>query len=286
MIQSQKFCISIFVAGLAIAFFCGTAALAQTDASDPRIQQAKDILLKGVASSNPDTRQQAVTAASLIGDHEQVVSKLSSMLETDKDVPVRITIVSTLGSFNDPNLAPILQKALKDPVPEVDLAAALALYSLKQPEGKDFLLEVLGGKAKTSSGFMSSTKRSMIRMVHTPSATLLGVMANQFALPGLGSGMQSAVGLTADPASSAQATVILALAKDSDPATWDAIVAGLEDKEWPIRAASCHAVALHNEPALREKLEPLLEDKKDQVRFRAAAAYLRLTLVAAKTQEK
>jgi HEAT repeat protein len=124
----------------------------------------------------------------------------------------------------------------------------------------------------------------MIRMVHTPSATLLGVMANQFALPGLGSGMQSAVGLTADPASSAQATVILALAKDSDPATWDAIVAGLDDKEWPIRAASCHAVAMHDEPALREKVVPLLEDKKDQVRFRAAAAYLRLTLVAAKSQ--
>lgn len=286
MIKLRKSLISAFVAGLAIALFGATAALAQTDASDPTVQQAKDTLLKGVASSNPDTRQQAVTAASLIGDHEQVVAKLSSMLESDKDVPVRITIVSTLGSFNNLDVIPPLQKALKDPVPEVDLAAALALYGLKQPDGNAFLLEVLGGKAKTSSGFMSSTKRSMVRMVHTPSTTLLGVMANQFALPGLGSGVQSAVGLTADPASSAQATVILALAKDTDQTTWDAIVAGLEDKEWPVRAATCHAVAMHDEPALREKLVPLLEDKKDQVRFRAAAAFLRLIVVAAKSQQK
>jgi HEAT repeat protein len=286
MSQYCKIRLGTLVAATAIAFTPFAPALAQTADPDPAIQQAKDILLKGVGSSNPDTRQQAVTAASLIGDHEQVVAKLSSMLENDKDVPVRITIVSTLGSFNDPDLAPILEKALKDPVPEVDLAAALALYSLKQPDGKAFLLEVLGGKAKTSSGFMSSTKRSMVRMVHTPSATLLGVMANQFALPGLGSGMQSAIGLTADPASSAQATVILALAKDPDPDVWDTITAGLQDKDWPIRAAACHAVALHDQPALREKIVPLLQDKKDQVRFRAAAAYLRLSLVAAEAGKK
>ena len=284
MSQSWKPGIRTLVAGLAISVLCGTATFAQTGASDPTIQRAKDILLKGVASGNPDTRQQAVMAASLIGDREQVISKLSSMLDTDKDVPVRITIVSTIGSFNNPDLAPILKKALRDPVPEVDLAAALALYSLKQPDGKAFLLDVLGGKEKTSSSFMSSTKRSMVRMVHTPSATLLGVVANQFALPGLGSGMESAVGLTADPASSTQATIVLALAKDTDPATWDVIIAGLDEKEWAVRAAACHAVAIHADPALREKLVPLLDDKKDQVRFRAAAAYLRLTLVAAKSQ--
>ena len=45
-------------------------------------------------------------------------------------------------------------------MPEVELAAAFALYGLKQPDGKAFLLDVLEGKQKTTSGFMSSEKRA------------------------------------------------------------------------------------------------------------------------------
>jgi HEAT repeat protein len=285
MIGSQRFRINFLAAGLALAFLCGSSAPAQTDAAAATIQQAKDILLKGVASGNPDTRQLAVMSASLIGDRSEVLTKLYSMLETDKDVPVKITIISTLGSFNNPEVVPALQKALKDSVPEVDLAAALALQGLKQPDGKAFLLDVLQGNQKTSSSFMSSQKRSLVRMVHTPTTTLLGIMANQFALPGLGSGMESALGLSADPASMAASSVIFALAKgDTDPATWDALEAALGDKEWATRAAAIHVVAMHNDPALRDKLVPLMDDKKQQVSFRAAAGYLRLTIIAQKSQ--
>jgi HEAT repeat protein len=207
------------------------------------------------------------------------------MLETDKDVPVKITIISTLGSFNNPAVVPSLQKALNDPVAEVDLAAALALYGLKQPDGKAFLLDVLQGNQKTTSSFMSSTKRSLVRMTHTPTTTFLGIVANQFALPGLGSGMESAVGLSADPASMAAASVIFALAKDQDdPTTWTALVAAMGDKEWATRAAAVHVVAVHNDPSLIEKFVPLMDDKKEQVSFRAAAGYLRLYIIAHKSQ--
>jgi HEAT repeat protein len=286
MIASAKLRMNFVVAGLAIAFLCGPAAPAQTDAAtDPTVQKAKDILLKGVASGNPDTRQLAVMAASLIGDRSEVLTRLYSMLETDKDVPVKITIISTLGSFNNPAVVPSLQKALKDPVPEVDLAAALALDGLKQPDGKAFLLDVLGGNQKTTSSFMSSTKRSLVRMTHTPTTTFLGIVANQFALPGLGSGMESAVGLSADPASMAAASVIFALAKDKDdPTTGAALEAAMGDKEWATRAAAVHVVAMHNDPSLIDKFVPLMDDKKEQVSFRAAAGYLRLYIIAHKAQ--
>src|SRR5580698_8020234 len=164
MIGSRNFRPKFFVAGLAIVFLCGPTAPAATGANDPNVQKAKDILLKGVASGNPDTRSLAVQSASLIGDRSEVLNKLYSMLETDKDVPTRITIISTLASFKNPAVIPALQKALKDPVPEVELAAAFALYSFKQPEGKAFLLDVLEGKQKTSSSFMSSEKRALGRM--------------------------------------------------------------------------------------------------------------------------
>jgi HEAT repeat protein len=285
MIGSTKVRLTFLVASLAIALFCAPTAPAQTGANDPNVQKAKDILLKGVASGNPDTRSLAVMSASLIGDRSEVLNKLYSMLETDKDVPTRITIISTLGSFKNPAVVPSLQKALKDPVPEVDLAAALALYGLNQPDGKAFLMDVLEGKQKTSSSFMSSEKRSLARMTHTPTTTFLGIVANQFALPGLGSGMESAVGLSADPASMASSSVIFTLARDQkDPNVWSALAAAMGDKEWATRAAAVHVVALHNDPSLMDKVAPLMDDKKEQVSFRAAAGYIRLYIIAHKSQ--
>jgi HEAT repeat protein len=285
MIGSHKFRMNSLVAALAISFFCAPPAPGQMGAGDPNVQKAKDILLKGVGSGNPDTRSLAVQSASLIGDRSEVLNKLYSMLETDKDVPTKITIIATLGSFKNPAVIPALQKALKDPVPEVELAAAFALYGFKQPEGKAFLLDVLEGKQKTTSSFMSSEKRALGRMTHTPTTALLGIVANEFTLPGLGSGMESAVGLSADPASMASASVIFTLAKDQkDPAVWDALTAALGDKEWATRAAAVHVIALHDDPALLGKIAPLMDDKKDQVSFRAAAGYIRLYIIAHKSQ--
>jgi HEAT repeat protein len=286
MIGSRKVRLNLVVASLATVFLCSPSApAAEADGGAPNVQKAKDLLLKGVASGNPDTRQLAVMAASLIGDRSEVLTKLYSMLETDKDVPVKITIISTLGSFNNPAVIPSLQKALKDPVPEVQLAAALALDGLKQPDGKAFLLDSLAGNQKTTSSFMSSEKRSLVRMTHTPTTTFLGIVANQFALPGLGSGMESAVGLSADPASMASSSVIFSLAKDkTDPAIWAALVPAMQDKEWATRAAAVHVVAMHDDPSLIDKFVPLMDDKKEQVSFRAAAGYLRLTIIAEKAQ--
>ena len=97
--------------------------------------------------------------------------------------------------------------------------------------------------------------------------------------------MESAVGLSADPASMASSSVIFSLAKDkSDPTVWAALVKALGDKEWATRAAAVHVVAMHNDPALINDLLPLMDDKKEQVSFRAAAGYLRLYIIAHKSQ--
>ena len=69
--------------------------------------------------------------------------------------------------------------------------------------------------------------------------------------------------------------------------TWSdgvALTAAMQDKEWATRAAAVHVVAMHNDPSLLDKFVPLMDDKKEQVSFRAAAGYIRLYIIAHKSQ--
>jgi hypothetical protein len=47
-----------------------------------------------------------------------------------------------------------------------------------------------------------------------------------------------------------------------------------------------HSISLRNDPALKKELEPLLQDRKESVRLRAAAGYLRLSAIEAGTRTK
>ena len=69
---------------------------------------------------------------------------------------------------------------------------------------------------------------------------------------------------------------LLLLVRESDPATKNAVQEGLADKDWSLRAAAVHLIAMHPYPQFQKDLVPLLDDRKDAVRFRAAAAYIRL----------
>jgi len=43
----------------------------------------------------------------------------------------------------------------------------------------------------------------------------------------------------------------------------------LADKDWSVRAAAAHAIAVRNNPALEKDLLPPFEDKNEAVRVRA-----------------
>jgi HEAT repeat protein len=68
----------------------------------------------------------------------------------------------------------------------------------------------------------------------------------------------------------------LLLANATDPATLAALKDALGDKEWSVRAAAVHALALRNDSRLQKDLAPLMDDDNQAVRLRAAAGYLRL----------
>jgi HEAT repeat protein len=115
--------------------------------------------------------------------------------------------------------------------------------------------------------------------MHTPKTMFLFALQTGAAfapVPGAGAGISSLQGILSDPSVSGRATAALLLGADKEPEVLQALEDALTDKDWSVRAAAVHAIALRNNPALEMDLVPLMEDRKEAVRVRAAAGYLRL----------
>jgi len=239
---------------------------------------ARGFLDSSLKDKNPDTRKQAVEALGLVSVREPYLTQLEMMLN-DKDLDVKLATITSLVDLKNRRTVPTLRKALDSDVPEVSFAAAKALWTLKDPEGREALISVLYGDEKTSSGFITKQKRQALRMLHTPKTMFMFALRSgaSFApVPGLGAGVSSLQGILSDPSVSGRAATALLLSTDPDPEVLHALENALGDKDWSVRAAAVHAIALRNDPALESSLVPLLEDKKEAVRVRAAAGYLRL----------
>jgi HEAT repeat protein len=244
-------------------------------------EHARDILEKALHDKNPDTRKQAAVALSLGGAREPFLSQLQALLD-DKDAETRLAAVSSLSELKTKQTTAALRKALNDDVPEVSFAAAKALFGQNDPAGKEALLSVLSGESKVASGFLSKQKREALRMVHTPKTMFMFAMKTGIGfapVPGLGEGISSMQGILSDPGVSGRAMAALLLGKERDEATRQALREALTDKDASVRAAAVHSLALRNDPALQTDLIPLMEEKKEGVRLRAAAGYLRLQLI-------
>lgn len=248
---------------------------------DATEEHCAELLRHGLEDKNPDTRKQAVVALSLAGQRGPLWGRLEEMLQ-DKDVEVRQAVVVSLGEVKNKTTTAALRKALEDEVPEVSFTAAKALWARNDPAGKQALLAVLAGETKTSSNFLSKQKREALRMMHTPRTTFLfavRVGVGFAPIPGLGEGVASMQSILTDSGVSGRASAALLMGNDKDPTVLEALKDALSDKDWSVRAAAVHSLSLRNDPALRKELKPRLEDDKEAVRMRAAAGYLRLSVI-------
>lgn len=243
--------------------------------------RARSLLENSLKDKNPDTRRHAVQSLGLVSPTEPYVSELEAMLE-DKDVEVRLATIASLVDLKSDRTISVLRRALDSDVPEVSFAAAKALWTLNEPSGREALISVLSGETRTTSGYFTRQKRDALRMLHTPKTMFMFVVktgAIFSPVPGVGAGISSLQGILSDPSVSGRAATALLLSNDESPGILQALEDSLADSDWSVRAAAVHAIAVRNDPALEADLVPLLDDKKEAVRVRAAAGYLRLEAI-------
>lgn len=225
-----------------------------------------------------DERRETALALSLVYAKDPAASLLDEMLR-DKDYLVRVAAVDTLGELNDKSRLGLLKTALSDDVPEVAFAAAKALYALKTPEGREALQSVYEGDLKAKSNYVKKEMMNSWRRLKSPKSAFLFTVQQGIGfvpVPGIGAGYNAMMGIFGDAEFSARAVSLLMLCGDRGKACNEMLGAAFSDEDWTVRAAAVHVAATRNLTALKGQLAVLLNDKKEKVRLRAAAGYLRM----------
>lgn len=245
-------------------------------------EQARTLLKEGMDSKDYTVRVEAITAAGMIGVHEQVVQQLEGFLH-DKDYQVRLAAIQALTDLEAPDsLEPLRQTLRQDPTPEVAFAAAKALEKMHDPEGTQALREIFDGKRKASAGTIRKEERGLTSQFHSLPAAMMFMVSRGIGyvpLPGVGEGFSAVTKLLRDPQFSDRAAVVLILGQDKNPAADDLLHQALKDEDWTVRAAAVQIIAHTARMKWRDQLPPLFEDKSHKVRFRAAGAFLHLALL-------
>ena len=237
------------------------------------IDKARSVLQDGLADKSSDKRVHAVRALSvLIGDAKAKTMAESALADDNADV--RLQAAVTLGELKDTAAVPKLKKALKDKEIKVVVAAANALYVLKDPAAYQVYYSLLTGGRKSSDGLVQSqldTLKDRKQIEKIAFETGIGF------LPFGGMGWEAWKAITQDDASPVKAAAAEKLATDPDPKSARALVDATSDKKWQVRAAAANAIAKRGDRRLRGAVIPLLLDDNDAVRCQGAAAVLRLS---------
>lgn len=240
--------------------------------------RARAVLEEGASEGEPESRR-AVAVAMSIANSQLFVDDLLAKLATDKDVLVREAALTTLGELGSRRNLAAVKAGLEDDVPEVVFAAARSYYKLDRVEGTRVLLSILEKETAAESGFMREKMRGVARRLKSPRSALLFGLQQSVGLvpiPGMGSGFSAVSAMLLDADLSPRALALTLASSNRSPEVRKAVLAALSDDDWSVRAAAVQTLAGWNEAASRRNLAPLIEDKNRKVRYRAAAAYLRL----------
>jgi len=156
-------------------------------------EHARAVLRQGAGDKDPAVRVEVGTALSLIAVKDPSSALLGELVR-DKDHLVRVAALGSIGELRDPRMAKAARAALEDDVPEVSFAAARTLFKLKQPEGRQALIEIVEKESKAKSGFFRAKIRDAWRHMKTPKSAVFFVVehgAGLVPLPGFGEGVSA-----------------------------------------------------------------------------------------------
>jgi HEAT repeat protein len=272
----------MIVARISFAALFLFALSARAQAPD-HIEEARNVLREGAESGEPRVRIQAIQATGLIGPNTILITRLEQFL-SDGNVDVRVAAVNALADLKSRSSIPRLENTLKnDTAPEVTFAAAKALYALDDPGGRAWLLDVYNGTEKATSDALHTQSRKIFNNFHSFESAGSFIVTQGIGyvpVPGVGAGFSAVTGLLSDPDLSPRAVALMLLSREKHPEIDILLKQALSDKDWSVRAASAQMIAYTARTGFREDLVPLLSDKNEKVRFRAAGAYLHLAILA------
>lgn len=264
----------------AILFVClALPADCQPSGDDDR---ARTLLTHALQAKNPDIRKEGVKALRLVATQEPYTTILESMMH-DSDVPVRLAAVEVLAGLKNERAVGSLKTGLTDAVPEVRFAAATALCKLQDADGRSYLLKIMSGQARPSSGMIAERLREARRMLETPQTLMVLALKQGIGfvpVPYLSTGYDVLHEVMSHGTGSSRATTALVLAKTQDAQVIAVLRVALHDKDCFVRAAAVQALALAADSGTKQDstalFVPLFNDKSRPVRLLAAAGYLRM----------
>lgn len=254
----------------ALAAFAGMSM--QVSAQTPE-QQTWSMLSSGASDKNAHTRAIAIRSLGLV-PRDPAAEKLASEALRDPAADVRAAAALALGLMGAKSAIPSLKKTARDSDVAVVLAAASSLRRLGDPSAYLVYYAILTGERKSGEGLVAEQKKMLSdprRMAQFGFEQGIGFIP----FGGLGYGIFKE--LTKDDTSPIRAAAAIALAKDRDPKSGDALVDATSDESWIVRAAALDALAQRNDPQLIVRIMRALADDKPEVRYTAAATIYRLS---------
>lgn len=236
------------------------------------------MLADGATSDKSQSRSDAISAMTILGDDPSAVAVMEDAL-TDKDDSIRVLAVTSLGEVRDPRAIPELRDALEDRSPEVSFAAAQALWKMGDHSGRNIFFEVLAGERRTTPGPIKSHVNQAMQELHDPKAlAMIGINEASGAFLGpFSMGVSMLEEYAKDSSAPVQALCAKLLASDNTEDTLDELKYALDDKNWAVRAAAARALGAMNRPEVIPRLREMMKDDKEQAaRFIAAAALIEL----------
>ena len=234
--------------------------------------RAWKLLEEGARDGNGEKRAMMIRALGLLGAEPKAVELTEAGL-ADKEPDVRAAAARVLGEMGSIKSVPMLVAATRDQKVSVALAAAHSLLVLKNNTGYEVYYAVMTGERK-SGGMI---EQQLDELKEPKKAAEFAFEQGIGFAPYAGPVFEAIRMLTEKDPSPVRAAAATALASDPDPRSGAALAQALKDKNWIVRVAALRAIAVRGDRASFDTVEAATQDKRDEVRFAAAAAMLKLT---------